>query len=65
MLLSPVSCSSATIETPASNSPTVSQRGVVFLRNQDVTPQQMQAFMERLTTLSGCVSSQINPLHTP
>ncbi|THV68022.1 putative TfdA family taurine dioxygenase [Aureobasidium pullulans] len=33
---------------------TVSQRGVVFLRNQDVTPQQMQAFMERLTTLSGC-----------
>ncbi|KAH0056141.1 putative TfdA family taurine dioxygenase, partial [Aureobasidium melanogenum] len=44
---------------------TVSQRGVVFLRNQDVTPQQMQAFMERLTTLSGCPESSglhVHPL---
>ncbi|CAD0097222.1 unnamed protein product, partial [Aureobasidium vineae] len=39
---------------------TVSQRGVVFLRNQDVAPQQMQAFMERLTTLSGCLGDQIS-----
>jgi hypothetical protein len=36
---------------------TVSQRGVVFLRNQNVTPQQMREFMEKLTVISGCVSS--------
>ncbi|KAG9672662.1 putative TfdA family taurine dioxygenase, partial [Aureobasidium melanogenum] len=44
---------------------TVSRRGVVFLRSQDVTPQQMQAFMERLTTLSGCPESSglhVHPL---
>lgn len=33
----------------------VSQRGVVFLRDQDVTPQQMRGFGEKLTALAGCV----------
>ncbi|KAI4767266.1 putative TfdA family taurine dioxygenase, partial [Aureobasidium sp. EXF-8846] len=42
---------------------TVSQRGVIFLRDQDVTPQQMQAFMERLTTLSGCPESSSLHVH--
>jgi alpha-ketoglutarate-dependent taurine dioxygenase len=36
---------------------TVSQRGVVFLRNQDVTPQQMRELMERITVLAGSVRS--------
>jgi len=35
---------------------TVSQRGVVFLRNQDVTPQQMKDLMERITRAAGSVS---------
>lgn len=34
----------------------VSQRGVVFLRDQDVTPTEMKDFMLRLTEQSGCVS---------
>ena len=34
---------------------TISQRGVVFLRNQDVTPQQMRELMERITVLAGSV----------
>lgn len=34
---------------------TVSQRGVVFLRNQDVTPNQMRELMERITQQAGCV----------
>jgi alpha-ketoglutarate-dependent taurine dioxygenase len=34
---------------------TVSKRGVVFLRNQDVTPQQMRELMERITMLAGSV----------
>lgn len=34
---------------------TVSQRGVVFLRDQDVTPIQMKDLMLRLTKLAGCV----------
>lgn len=34
----------------------VSQRGVVFLRDQDVTPTQMKDFCLRLTELAGCVS---------
>lgn len=34
---------------------TISQRGVVFLRNQDVTPVQMRDLMERITVLAGCV----------
>lgn len=35
---------------------TISQRGVVFFRNQDITPQQMREFMDKLTVLAGCVS---------
>lgn len=34
---------------------TISQRGVVFLRNQDVTPTQMRELMERITQQAGCV----------
>lgn len=34
---------------------TVSQRGVLFLRNQDVTPVQMRELMERISQLAGCV----------
>jgi hypothetical protein len=34
---------------------TVSRRGVVFLRDQDVTPQQMRELMERITVLAGSV----------
>lgn len=34
----------------------VSQRGVVFLRDQDVTPNEMKDLMLRITELSGCVS---------
>lgn len=36
----------------------VSQRGVVFLRNQDVTPREMRELAERLSRLSGPVSLQ-------
>ncbi|KAF3401599.1 Alpha-ketoglutarate-dependent taurine dioxygenase [Penicillium rolfsii] len=42
---------------------TVSQRGVVFLRNQDVTPQQMREFGERLSRLSGCPDSSTLHVH--
>ncbi|EGY16619.1 putative alpha-ketoglutarate-dependent sulfonate dioxygenase like protein [Verticillium longisporum] len=42
---------------------TISQRGVVFLRNQDVTPTQMKDFMLRLTELSGCPSSSSLHVH--
>jgi alpha-ketoglutarate-dependent taurine dioxygenase len=44
---------------------TVSQRGVVFLRNQDVTPQQMRELCEILTTVAGCPESSglhVHPL---
>lgn len=44
---------------------TVSQRGVVFLRNQDVTPTEMKDFMLRLTELAGCPASSglhVHPL---
>ncbi|OLN88596.1 putative alpha-ketoglutarate-dependent sulfonate dioxygenase 2 [Colletotrichum chlorophyti] len=34
---------------------TISQRGVVFLRDQDVTPTQMKDFCLRLTELAGCL----------
>lgn len=37
------------------NEALVSQRGVVFLRDQDVTPEQMRDLMEKLTVLAGCV----------
>ena len=33
---------------------TISQRGVVFLKSQDVTPLEMKTFMLRLTKLAGC-----------
>lgn len=35
----------------------VSERGVVFLRDQDVTPTEMKDLMLRITELSGCVRS--------
>ncbi|KAL4780320.1 hypothetical protein BJX76DRAFT_360983 [Aspergillus varians] len=44
---------------------TISTRGVVFLRDQSVTPQQMREFMESLTRLSGCPEASglhIHPL---
>ncbi|KAK4121010.1 taurine catabolism dioxygenase [Parathielavia appendiculata] len=44
---------------------TVSQRGVVFLRNQHVTPDQMKDLMLRLTELTGCPESSglhVHPL---
>ncbi|KAL5050907.1 hypothetical protein BDW71DRAFT_80048 [Aspergillus fruticulosus] len=44
---------------------TISTRGVVFLRNQDVTPQQMREFAESLTQLAGCPESSglhVHPL---
>ncbi|KAK4649735.1 uncharacterized protein QC761_0024410 [Podospora bellae-mahoneyi] len=44
---------------------TVSSRGVVFLRNQDVTPNELKDFMLRLTTLAGCPSTSglhVHPL---
>ncbi|KAL4912435.1 hypothetical protein BDW62DRAFT_216318 [Aspergillus aurantiobrunneus] len=44
---------------------TISTRGVVFLRNQDVTPQQMQEFAMELTRLAGCPESSglhVHPL---
>ncbi|KAH7139540.1 hypothetical protein B0J11DRAFT_46516 [Dendryphion nanum] len=41
---------------------TVSQRGVVFLRDQQVTPTQMKDLMLRITELAGCPST--SGLHT-
>ncbi|KAL4891567.1 tfdA family taurine dioxygenase [Aspergillus ambiguus] len=44
---------------------TISRRGVVFLRDQDVTPQEMRAFGEKLTALAGCPESSglhVHPL---
>ncbi|KAI9932318.1 hypothetical protein MW887_009830 [Aspergillus wentii] len=44
---------------------TISKRGVVFLRNQDLTPQQMREFGEKLTSLAGCPESSglhVHPL---
>ena len=34
---------------------TISERGVVFLRDQDVSPQQMKELMQRITQAAGCV----------
>ncbi|KAJ8106041.1 hypothetical protein OPT61_g9804 [Boeremia exigua] len=42
---------------------TISQRGVVFLRNQDVTPQEMKELMLRITELSGCPKSSDLHVH--
>lgn len=44
---------------------TISQRGVVFLKSQDVTPLEMKTFMERLTKVAGCPTSSglhVHPL---
>ncbi|KAI1331112.1 TfdA family taurine catabolism dioxygenase TauD [Xylariaceae sp. FL0255] len=44
---------------------TISQRGVVFLRNQDVTPTEMKDFITRLSTVAGCPTSSglhVHPL---
>ncbi|CAI7648931.1 unnamed protein product [Penicillium discolor] len=44
---------------------TISRRGVVFLRDQDLTPQQMQAFGEKLSVIAGCPESSglhVHPL---
>jgi hypothetical protein len=40
-----------------SDNSTVSRRGVVFLRDQHLTPQHMQVFGEKLSALAGCVGS--------
>ncbi|THC95226.1 hypothetical protein EYZ11_005303 [Aspergillus tanneri] len=43
----------------------ISKRGVIFLRNQDVTPHQMREFGEKLTLLAGCPESSglhVHPL---
>ncbi|CRG85257.1 hypothetical protein PISL3812_02365 [Talaromyces islandicus] len=42
---------------------TVSQRGVVFFRDQDVTHLQMKEFCERLSTLAGCPTSSSLHIH--
>ncbi|KAH6197609.1 hypothetical protein HBI15_206860 [Parastagonospora nodorum] len=42
---------------------TVSQRGVVFLRNQNVTPNQMKDLMLRITQLAGCPQSSDLHVH--
>lgn len=34
---------------------TISERGVVFLRDQDVTPYQMKELMEKISEAAGCV----------
>ncbi|KAF7719090.1 Taurine catabolism dioxygenase TauD/TfdA family protein [Penicillium ucsense] len=44
---------------------TISQRGVVFLRDQEVTPEQMKQFCLRLTDIAGCPESSglhVHPL---
>ncbi|KAH9873353.1 hypothetical protein J1614_005751, partial [Plenodomus biglobosus] len=42
---------------------TISQRGVVFLRDQNVTPTQMKDLMLRITELSGCPESSSLHVH--
>ncbi|KAE8151752.1 putative taurine catabolism dioxygenase, partial [Aspergillus avenaceus] len=42
---------------------TVSQRGVIFLRNQNLTATQMRQFGERLSTLAGCPQSSTLHIH--
>ncbi|KAI8936663.1 hypothetical protein NX059_007060 [Plenodomus lindquistii] len=42
---------------------TISQRGVVFLRDQNVTPSQMKDLMLRITELSGCPESSSLHVH--
>lgn len=43
----------------------ISQRGVVYLKSQDVTPQEMKEFMLRLTDAAGCPTNSglhVHPL---
>lgn len=47
------------------DSTVVSQRGVVFLRDQHVTPIQMKDLMLRISELSGCVSDCPEQIHAP
>lgn len=42
---------------------TISSRGVVFLRKQDITPIEMKTFTERLSALAGCPSSSTLHVH--
>ncbi|KAJ9652641.1 hypothetical protein H2198_008121 [Neophaeococcomyces mojaviensis] len=42
---------------------TISTRGVVFLRNQDVTPIEMKTFTERMSILAGCPPSSTLHVH--
>ncbi|KAI1263963.1 TfdA family taurine catabolism dioxygenase TauD [Xylariaceae sp. FL1019] len=42
---------------------TVSQRGVVFLRDQDVTPTEMKDFITRLSKVAGCPTSSDLHIH--
>ena len=42
---------------------TISSRGVVFLRQQDVAPTEMKTFIELLSTLAGCPSSSTLHVH--
>ncbi|KAE8164957.1 hypothetical protein BDV40DRAFT_99290 [Aspergillus tamarii] len=42
---------------------TISRRGVVFLRNQDLTPQEMRQFGEKLSVLAGCPESSALHVH--
>lgn len=37
----------------------VSRRGVVFLRDQDITPAEMEEVGKRLSTAGGCVSAKL------
>ncbi|KAI0148461.1 hypothetical protein GGR57DRAFT_241392 [Xylariaceae sp. FL1272] len=42
---------------------TVSQRGVVFLRDQDVTPTEMKEFITRLSKVAGCPANSDLHVH--
>ncbi|KAF7617968.1 putative TfdA family taurine dioxygenase [Aspergillus flavus] len=42
---------------------TISRRGVVFLRNQDLTAQEMRQFGEKLSILAGCPESSTLHVH--
>ncbi|KNG88503.1 putative TfdA family taurine dioxygenase [Aspergillus nomiae NRRL 13137] len=42
---------------------TISRRGVVFLRNQDLTPQEMRQFGEKLSVIAGCPESSALHVH--
>ena len=42
---------------------TISSRGVVFMRNQDVTPQEMKTFVEHMSTLAGAPNESTLHVH--